>query len=107
MRLSKYAAILLISVSSYVYAQVTPAEKITVDLPCYKSKEIFKELAQTYQEIPLAAGKANDQAKSIMTLWVNNVNRSWTILATKDDTSCVVGVGTNFEVITYTKGKTT
>ena len=44
-------------------------------------------------------GKANDVAKSTMTLWVNPIEDNWTIIATKGELSCVIGTGTQFKIM--------
>jgi hypothetical protein len=44
-------------------------------------------------------GKADDVAKSTMSLWINSLENSWSIVATKGDLSCVVGSGTHFKIM--------
>jgi len=68
-------------------------EVITRDMYCDDTKTIVKTLRGKYKEIPLLIGQASDEASSIMTLWMNPNTKSWTITATKDDVSCVVGTG--------------
>ena len=49
-------------------------------------------------------GSASDEANSIVSIWLNPVDNNWTILATKKDLTCVLGVGTNMKIIPYKKG---
>jgi len=79
-------------------------ESITIDLPCYNTKEIFKSIREKYKELPFMTGQASDEASSIVSIWLNPVDNNWTILATKKDITCVVGVGTDMKIISYKKG---
>ena len=79
-------------------------ESITADMPCYNTTEIFKSLKEKYKEIPLMTGKAEDEANSVVSIWMNPVDNNWTILATKKDLTCVVGMGTDMKIIPYKKG---
>lgn len=76
-------------------------EIITTQLYCDDTKKIVNTLKQTFKEMPFAYGKTNDAAKSVMSLWINPTTKSWTIVTTKKDISCVVGVGDNFELVSY------
>ena len=75
------------------------------DMYCDTTKSIVETLKSKYYEMPVITGKADDEAGSIMTIWTNPANDSWTIVATKDDTSCIIGVGKNLKVISYKKHK--
>ena len=72
---------------------------------CADTKVIVKQLREKYKEIPVVSGKADDEAKSIMTIWMNPVDETWTILATNKDYSCIVGVGQELKVIDYARKK--
>lgn len=74
-------------------------ERITTQLYCDDTEAIVKSLKDTHHEEPFLLGIANDLAESLMTFWLNPVTKSWTILATKDNISCVVGVGNKIQVI--------
>jgi hypothetical protein len=75
------------------------ADILTFEAPCYDTKTLFDTLRKQYKESPIIAGTASDVAGSTMSLWMHPVDKSWTIVATKDDLSCVIGVGTDFKVI--------
>ena len=45
----------------------------------------------------------NDNAQSTTTIWVSPRTKSWTIVATKQAISCIIGTGTMFELIPYKK----
>ena len=79
-------------------------QTIKTELPCFNTTELFKTLRETYKELPIAIGKADDEANLIMSLWLNPVDNNWTIIATKEELSCVVGSGTNMKLIPVKKG---
>jgi hypothetical protein len=79
-------------------------ESITIDLPCYNTKEIFKSIREKYKELPFMTGQVADEASSIVSIWLNPVDNNWTILATKKDLTCVVGMGTDMKIVTHKKG---
>lgn len=77
---------------------------VKIELPCYNTTELFKSLREKFKELPLLTGKADDEANSTMSLWMNPIDNDWTIIATKKDISCVVGTGTDMKLIPYKKG---
>lgn len=79
-------------------------DTVTVDLPCYNTQEIFKSLREKYKEMPFMTGKADDSAKSIVSIWMNPIDSNWTIVATKNDITCVIGLGTDMKIVPYKKG---
>ena len=74
-------------------------------LPCFETKILFKSLRETHKESPIIMGNANDEAKSTMSIWIHPVDNTWTIVSTKEKISCVIGVGTNFKLVTQKTGK--
>ena len=80
-------------------------EVITRDMFCADTKLIVKDLKEKYKEIPVITGKADDEAQSLMTIWMNPVEETWTIVATNKDYSCIIGVGQKLKVIDYSKKK--
>lgn len=82
-------------------------EVLTNEMMCDKTSVIFNALKKDYGEIPVVLGKSDDVAKSTMSLWTNPANDSWTIVATKDELSCIVGVGEKLKIIPYNKKNTT
>ena len=79
-------------------------DSVEIDLSCYDSNELFKTLREKYKEIPLLTGIAGDAAKSAVSIWMNPVDTNWTIVATKNDLSCIVGIGDNMKLVPYIKG---
>ena len=79
-------------------------QTIKAELPCYNTTELFKTLRENYKELPLLTGKADDEANSTMSLWLNPIDNNWTIIATKKELSCVVGTGTDMKIIPTRKG---
>ena len=96
------SAIIFLGLSNS-YAQKLE-ESITADMPCYNTKEIFKSLREKYKELPFMTGQVADEASSIVSIWLNPVDNNWTILATKKDLTCVVGMGTDMKIIPHKKG---
>ena len=88
---------------AFIAPRVSNAEEsfIQPKLYCDDTKKIVNTLKQTFKEMPFAYGKTGDDAKSIMSLWINPTTKSWTIIATKKDISCVVGVGDEFDLVPY------
>ena len=77
---------------------------VKTELPCYNSKELFKNLREKYKELPLLTGKVDDEANSTMSVWLNPTENDWTIVATKKELSCIIGTGTDLKLIPYKKG---
>jgi hypothetical protein len=82
-----------------VSAETKVQDKIDVTMFCYDTDRLFKLLNSDYKELPLFMGNADDIAESTMSLWVSKNGNSWTIVSTKNDTSCVVGSGKNLQVV--------
>lgn len=79
-------------------------ETIEAELPCYNTKELFKSLREQHKEMPLLTGKVSDEAKSILSIWMNPTDKNWTIIATAKEISCIVGMGTDIKLINYKIG---
>ena len=103
MKLTYLLIIILLGLPIKAYSQKVE-ESITADMPCYNTKEIFKSLREKYKELPFMTGQVGDEASSIVSIWLNPVDNNWTILATKKDLTCVVGVGTDMKIIPHKKG---
>jgi hypothetical protein len=95
--------VLSLGISNISYSQEVQ-EAITIDLPCYKTSELFKSLKEKYKELPIITGTAGDEAESVVSLWTDPVEKSWTIVTTKKELSCIVGIGTDMKILTYKKG---
>lgn len=90
--------------TSLLFCSIAQAgERLPTDMYCDDTKSIVKSLREDYKEAPFIIGKAGDIAGSVMTLWINPETKSWSIIATKDNTSCIVGVGESVELISYDK----
>lgn len=79
-------------------------DTVKTEFPCYNTTELFKSLREQFKELPLLTGKADDDANSTMSLWMNPIDNDWTIIATKKELSCVIGTGTDMKLIPYKKG---
>ena len=96
--------LLILSIALFAVTS-TAGELIQRDMYCDDTKTITKELRDKYNEIPVVIGKVDDVANSLMTLWTNPSNESWTIVATNGDYSCIVGSGVKLTVIDYKRKK--
>jgi len=101
----KYLTILLLSLTLLTAQAKSPEEVVTTEISCYDTDELMKILREDYKEYPIAMGITNDRANSTMSIWVSPRNKSWTITATKQSISCIVGAGTAFELVPYKKEK--
>ena len=79
------------------------AEKLPTDMYCDDTKTIVNSLLKDHKEAPFMLGNASDMAGSTMTFWINPETKTWSITATKDNTTCIVGVGENLQFISYDK----
>lgn len=79
-------------------------ETVDTQVVCGDTTTIFNELRNKYKESPIVMGDVADKSSSIMSLWTSKVGESWTIVASKDDISCIIGAGSNLKIIR--KGKT-
>ena len=62
---------------------------------CDKTETIISTLkSNDYKEEPVWLGKS-EESLSNFTLFVNNENKSWTIIQFNKDAACVLGSGTN------------
>lgn len=95
--------VLSLGISNISYSQKLE-QTVKTELPCYNTKELFKSLRENYKELPLLTGKADDEANSTMSVWLNPIENDWTIIATKKDLSCIVGTGTDMKIIPTIKG---
>lgn len=77
-----------------------PVEKPnTLELFCDDTAKIAKLLVDQYKEVPIVIGSTDNTYGSVMTLWTNPETKTWTILITKKDKSCVLDTGGKFEVV--------
>jgi hypothetical protein len=81
-------------------------EVIDTKIFCNKTEIIVRDLTKIFGESPVLTGKTSDQAKSTMTLWMNPITNSWSIVATNKQTSCIVGVGEELKIIRFNELRT-
>lgn len=74
------------------------SEIIDTKIFCNKTEIIVRDLTKKFGESPVLIGKTSDQANSTMTLWLNPVTNSWSIIATSKQMSCIVGVGEDLKI---------
>jgi hypothetical protein len=94
---------LLVAFFTPLVHSIEPKEIVTYEAPCYNTKSLFESLKITHKETPIVVGKADDIAKSTMSLWIRPIENTWTIVATKGDLSCIIGSGTDFKLVLLPK----
>jgi hypothetical protein len=99
----KFLTILFLSLTLNNAQANSPEEVVPTEIICYDTATLFKTLKEVHKEYPIAAGITNDNAQSTTTIWVSPRTKSWTIVATKQAISCIIGAGTMFEIIPYKK----
>jgi hypothetical protein len=99
----KYLLLVSLGITNVSYSQEI-VEAISVDLPCYNTKELFKSLREKYKELPIVTGTAGDRAESTISIWMDPIEKSWTIVTTKKELSCIVGLGTDIKLLSYKRG---
>jgi hypothetical protein len=99
----KYLLLVSLGITNVSYSQDI-VEAISIDLPCYNTKELFKSLREKYKELPIVTGTAGDQAESTISIWMDPIEKSWTIVTTKKELSCIVGLGTDIKLLSYKRG---
>ncbi len=98
-----YLALLMCCIITNSYSQEIK-DSVETELPCYDTEEIFKSLKDKFKEFPFMTGRAGDFANSIVSIWMNPVDGTWTIIATKKDITCIVGMGTDMKIVPNKKG---
>lgn len=73
---------------------------------CDTTEKIVKDLTSKYGEAPILIGNAGDMAKSTMTVWMNPTTKSWSIVATSKETSCIIGVGDKLKIVNLNEIRT-
>lgn len=79
---------------------------LKTEIPCYNTDTLLNTLKKEYKEVPILYGIANDQAESTMSVWTSPSTKSWSIIATKGEISCIVGTGIGFKFVPIKVGKT-
>ena len=74
------------------------AEVVSIEMYCFTTDQVAGTLKQ-FGEIPLAIGKAFDLAGSTMSLWTNPSTETWTLVATKQNVSCILGTGERLQLL--------
>jgi hypothetical protein len=92
----KLLLVLVFCTNSYAETFTTPLEAV-----CDDTQIVTKRLFNSFGEVPIIRGLTSDVSGTIMTLWINPKENSWTILATKDKITCVIGYGKDFKLLEY------
>lgn len=79
------------------------AEQHTVpfEIICDDTTTIVRTLKKEFVEIPLVVGKGLGSSQHMISFWGNPDTKTFTVVDTYGDTSCILGVGTDVEVIDY------
>jgi hypothetical protein len=74
-------------------------DTVETAFPCYDTTELFKTLRVNYQEVPFIFGKADDLAQSTFSMWIGPKDKTFTLVATINNLSCVVGSGRDMKLV--------
>ena len=74
-------------------------ENFNTTFSCFNTDLLFNELRKEFEEVPFLYGETDDEAKSLMSFWMHKAGSSWTIVASKNDLSCVIGTGKNLKLV--------
>ena len=89
--------VILLSIALTANAQIS--ETITTVMPCGETKLITDKLRDSFNEAPIIIGKADDEVNSLMSLWANTTTGTWTLIATSQGLSCIIGTGKNLRFV--------
>jgi hypothetical protein len=83
-----------------IVPQASNAEPVTVstEIVCDETVKVTNFLLDKYKELPILIGDTSDMAGSKMSIWSNSQTKTWTIIATKKDVTCIIGVGDNLNI---------
>ena len=99
----RYLIFLLLSITLLTVRAKSSEEVVNVKIACYHTDMLLEKLRGTYKEYPMIMGITNDKASSTMSVWISSLTKTWTIVATKETVSCVIGSGTDLELVPYKK----
>jgi hypothetical protein len=87
------AALLAVSLNSH-------AEVVTIEKPivCDTLENVTKRLNESYGEVPIAV---LDSDKTKIAVLVNFKSTSWTVIEFNKELSCILGVGTGFNLKSF------
>jgi hypothetical protein len=75
----------------------TQAER-NMPVECDSTEKIMTALKDQFKETPLMVGKSTTK-KSYTSIWGNPETKTFTVLTTRGDVTCVLDVGTDLEVV--------
>ena len=81
------------------FAELRLKEYQQMDLICFDTNTLFKELRTNYEEVPFFYGETDDNIGSTMSFWLNKGGETWTIVVTKKELSCVIAMGKNLKLV--------
>lgn len=91
-----YILALFLCLSTSVIAE----EHRRFNVTCDSTEVLITALKEQYKEIPVAVGISRDSVNSITSIWMNPETNSFTILQSHKDMSCVIVIGSDFEIST-------
>lgn len=96
--------VLVCLVSLLVFADTSKeqAEIVPTEMYCFTTDKVANTLKQL-GEVPIVIGLTFDMADSTMSLWTNATTGTWTLVATKQNLSCIIGAGNKLQLIRYGK----
>lgn len=95
-----YKKIICILAAVIFHGAAAPQEsQVNTRFYCNTTKIIFDTLRREYKEEPMVYGRGATQESTIMSLWINPVNGTWTIVVSTADKTCVVAGGVDIKIV--------
>jgi len=80
---------------------------VPFEVICDDTAVIVQTLKKEYVEVPIVVGKGLGSSQHMISFWGNPETKTFTVIDTYGDTSCILGVGTGVEVIEQSAGPKT
>jgi hypothetical protein len=75
-----------------------PKTERTVSVECDSTEKVMTALRDQFKEIPIMVGKSVIK-QSYTSIWGNPDTKTFSVVTTKGDITCVLDVGTDLEVV--------
>ena len=94
---------IVILIPSIAVTQTVPKKQSqkterTVPVECDSTEKVMTALKNQFKEIPLMVGKSVIK-QSYTSIWGNPDTKTFSVVTTKGDITCVLDVGTDLEVV--------
>lgn len=95
-----YKQIICLLTAATFHGVAAPQESnVNARFYCNTTKIVFDALRKDYREEPMVYGRGATQESTIMSLWINPVTGTWTIVVSSADKTCVVAGGVDIKIV--------